>query len=380
MAVSGISSTLNDGPAPTRPLSMPTDSPKLDALRTFAVLAVFVDHFSQIWGSENNGWRVLIELGRMGVLLFFVHTSLVLMFSLERHNRRFGPDRQWSTFMIRRAFRIYPLSVVFVLAVFIFHIPSMDTTLRSVQYEDVGLHGLVVNLALIQNVPNIGAPSIMGVLWSLPWEVQMYAALPFIFLMVRAIRSPYVLLATTIFLFALFNVVHPWEHSALWMFQFVPSFLSGIVAYSFWNRWRPRLPFWAFALVLAGVSVLFMSYSGYAREAMLGLVVGCAIPLAKDPTSKVFNTFCKHIAMYSYGFYLAHVLCTWLAFDAMKSYPLAVQWVTFAVVLVGVPVVAYHGIERPMMQVGAKLATRWQRSSPRFWERFALRPLRSQVD
>src|SRR5512146_1173960 len=74
----------------------------LDLLRTVAVALVFFSHLFMTLKIRFMG-----ELGHLGVLLFFVHTSFVLMMSMERLGLR-GPRLFW-VFMIRRAFRIYPL-------------------------------------------------------------------------------------------------------------------------------------------------------------------------------------------------------------------------------------------------------------------------------
>jgi len=60
-------------------------------------------------------------MGRFGVLIFFVHTSYALMKSLDRMNLR--RNSLFLEFYIRRAFRIYPLSVLCVLAVCAVRVP-----------------------------------------------------------------------------------------------------------------------------------------------------------------------------------------------------------------------------------------------------------------
>ncbi|MCW5872531.1 MAG: acyltransferase, partial [Candidatus Eremiobacteraeota bacterium] len=99
--------------------------PNLDYLRAFAVLCVVGSHWC-----ESMGWLERLsklfggtQLGHTGVLLFFVHTSCVLMMSLER----LPPANGWQTtlrFYVRRAFRIYPLSTVTLCLVLFFHFPS----------------------------------------------------------------------------------------------------------------------------------------------------------------------------------------------------------------------------------------------------------------
>jgi peptidoglycan/LPS O-acetylase OafA/YrhL len=111
--------------------------PNLDLLRACAVLFVLADHtlFSlgvrRIWASDME-W-----LGRLGVLFFFVHTCCVLMSSLERHK---GQGLVWR-FFVRRAFRIYPLSIV---AVLLAMIPPHAPALRAAQW--------LSNLALVQDL------------------------------------------------------------------------------------------------------------------------------------------------------------------------------------------------------------------------------------
>ena len=58
-------------------------------------------------------------LAQQGVLMFFIHTSLVLMMSLER----LGEVRTIQRFYVRRAFRIYPLAVLTVLIALLIRVP-----------------------------------------------------------------------------------------------------------------------------------------------------------------------------------------------------------------------------------------------------------------
>jgi peptidoglycan/LPS O-acetylase OafA/YrhL len=85
------------------------DSPNLDLLRAMAVC---------FWLSAAT-LRVAIgydveAIGRIGVALFFTHTALVLMLSLER-----APAAV--PFFIRRFFRIYPLAMFVVLILALGH-------------------------------------------------------------------------------------------------------------------------------------------------------------------------------------------------------------------------------------------------------------------
>src|SRR4051794_28964153 len=92
----------------------------LDVLRAVAVLCVLADHViiaASPPGNTEWGW-----LGRAGVLIFFVHTALVLMGSLERLG---GTRSGWiSRFYVRRAWRIYPLAVSAILLALALGVPG----------------------------------------------------------------------------------------------------------------------------------------------------------------------------------------------------------------------------------------------------------------
>jgi peptidoglycan/LPS O-acetylase OafA/YrhL len=127
-------------------------------------------------------------IGHWGVIIFFIHTSLVLMFSMERHQLRSDGESLFGSFFARRIFRIYPLSILVVLVIALLRLPVGH--LRSGNFIVVNLSwaGLLSNLALVQDLTH--SESITAVLWSLPYEMRMYLFLPFVFLLARWIRSP----------------------------------------------------------------------------------------------------------------------------------------------------------------------------------------------
>ncbi len=62
-----------------------TDSPNLDFVRAFAVMTVYFGHALQTFHIFQVFRRLTIfDFAQTGVLIFFVHTSLVLMLSLDR--------------------------------------------------------------------------------------------------------------------------------------------------------------------------------------------------------------------------------------------------------------------------------------------------------
>ena len=69
-------------------------SSNLDILRAIAVGAVLLAHLFRFFGNEHLGPFSAWELGISGVLMFFVHTALVLMMLMERMSLANVTDRQ----------------------------------------------------------------------------------------------------------------------------------------------------------------------------------------------------------------------------------------------------------------------------------------------
>src|SRR6476646_7615937 len=80
-------------------------SANLDLLHSFAVTLVVGFHLAKFFNFRFAGLRIT-DFGLLGVMLFFVHTTLVLMFSLERQSARPGAPL-FLPFIVRRCFRIY---------------------------------------------------------------------------------------------------------------------------------------------------------------------------------------------------------------------------------------------------------------------------------
>src|SRR5580704_451120 len=102
-------------------------SSNLDALRALAVTLVLVDHLivTVAPAYSRTPWgRSVIHLGTLGVLMFFIHTSIVLMMSLARIEAD-GAPRPIARFYLRRVLRIYPLSIVIILLIMALHIPPV---------------------------------------------------------------------------------------------------------------------------------------------------------------------------------------------------------------------------------------------------------------
>ena len=107
-------------------------SANLDVLRAIAVVLVFAQHLAKRNYVETFAWMPTASWGLFGVLLFFVHTCLVLMYSMERSHLTGWPLLK--NFITRRVFRIYPLSILAVLTALALHLDSDINGIRGLSH------------------------------------------------------------------------------------------------------------------------------------------------------------------------------------------------------------------------------------------------------
>ncbi|HTA42727.1 MAG TPA: acyltransferase [Bryobacteraceae bacterium] len=331
------------------------ESSNLDFLRATAVLFVGISHL----GRTFHWIPVSITiLGQWGVLMFFLHTSTVLMMSLDR--MAFKGWRLFASFYTRRVFRIYPLSIACIVAVLASRIPTAPWELP---FHRPSLRGLVSNLGLIMNFT--GSPLITVPLWSLPYEIQMYLVLPLLFLCLKAFDS----VKAAIFIWLTGTILcdlalRTGSHTVF--IPGVPCFLAGVVAYRMRKSVKtPKLSFsvWT-AAVLAVTAVVIspltfhlgISWDKNHQAWSLCLLLGVLVALCKETHVPWLKQASHTIAKYSYGIYLTQVPVMFVAFVWLGWLPMAVRWIAFAILAASLPVLAYHSIERPMIVFGGRLA------------------------
>jgi peptidoglycan/LPS O-acetylase OafA/YrhL len=314
-----------------------------------AVLSVFFAHLHDIVTHHQS--EVSWHFGQMGVLIFFVHTSLVLLQSMERLG--LAGHALFSTFYVRRWFRIYPLSIFCVICAYAFNLAPDFNQLAHMW----NLKELLANLSLTQNL--FYADSMVGGLWTLPLEVQMYIALPVLFVVFRnrPVGSLFALWIVTIPI----ALVQPRISGRLDVVGFVPCFLGGVLAWRISHIVKPKLPEWSWPFGFAAVCPVWMVAS---RESNMlyrwgfCLVLGCTIPWFRQIDWNWLTVPAKLVARYSYGIYLSHIALMMLCFRELPLQNRAGIWVAFVALAVGTPIAMYHLLEHPMIIIGQKLTGR----------------------
>jgi peptidoglycan/LPS O-acetylase OafA/YrhL len=335
--------------------------PNLDLLRALAVLLVVADHVLETIDPRVDAAFSPLDwhLGRLGVLLFFVHTSLVLMQSLARTPAR--GSKLFAHFYVRRVFRIYPLSVFCVAIVLGFGVPRAAWEAPG----HVWSYGTVLsNLLLTQNLTY--SPSVLAPMWSLPYEMQMYVALPFLFVLMHRASIGAVALGGWVaaVLAALVQPLVP-GFTRLDVAQFGPCFLAGVVAYAGLLRVSPRLPSWSWPVILLSLVAAYLAValnSAVMHPRWLGWIycalVGLLIPCFHQISSPALVVTSHLLAKYSYGIYLFHLVALWIAFGVLPVMSVWQSAAVAALLCMLLAIGAHHLIEKPFINLGGRVARR----------------------
>jgi peptidoglycan/LPS O-acetylase OafA/YrhL len=336
--------------------------PNLDFMRAVAVICVVLRHLTSVLPIPSTWWFQPQALGIFGVLLFFVHTSLVLMMSLERQ-QRLGDTVTWRfycSFLLRRFFRIYPLSVLAVLLTYCYIVftPSQSTDVPGI-IARVDNSALVANLLLVQDLAH--RDSLIAPLWSLPAEVQMYLVLPLLYLVTRSRGWKGILFViwplSVAIAVACAKLDLPFTGG-----RYAPCFVAGVLCFTLVGR--PRgLPFWLFPIAILGSLAAYMAaYARVGMQAGLGIFVtlglACAIPSFARLRSVCLKKVSHAIAKYSYGIYLFHVPCIWLTFGKLAFLGPLGSAVSLIVAVGLTSFAAFRLVEDPMIRLGQTFSAR----------------------
>lgn len=329
------------------------ENPNLDVMRSVAVLFVVSGHLALFFGVRPRYFPAP-TLGHWGVLMFFVHTSYVLILSLKRQQERRPQQPLFGSFMLRRIFRIAPLATIVILAIVLFKLPVAHLHNRQFQGISLTPGGVLANLLFIQDLTHTDSPE--APLWSLPYEMQMYLVLPLLYILVRRFSSAAPMLAcwiaTSVLCYFCLRVDNrePFD-----MLAYVPCFLAGVGAYGLLHiphrRWHFAI--WPATLIVCSVCYAWRPSIPVSWACCLALAI--AIARCTAMTHGLVSRASHLVARYSYGIYLTHFICIWLAFVAFGALPLILRFVVFAVLGVGLPLALYHLVESPMISWGTRL-------------------------
>jgi peptidoglycan/LPS O-acetylase OafA/YrhL len=195
-------------------------------------------------------------------------------------------------------------------------------------------------------------------MWSLPYELQMYLFLPWLFLWIRPARLIFRAAAAWTFSVAVALLFLRYDPNPN-LFLYIPCFMPGVLAYQLQRTVRPRIPAFLWPLLVAALSAFFLAGASgeqWLKKWFACLLLGLAIPIFKPITARWLVAASHEIAKYSYGIYLSHFFAIWFAFQYLGNHGASQKIAIFLFLAAALPFLFYHAIEAPMIQRGKDLA------------------------
>jgi peptidoglycan/LPS O-acetylase OafA/YrhL len=292
------------------------------------------------------------DLGKIGVLLFFLLSGMVIPYSL------FKSEQPVQRFVIGRFFRLYPLywlSIALILLLKTVLIPVNWTT-------------ILVNYTMFQQF--VGLPDINPVAWTLQIELIFYGvcALLFAFGALKSYRANLVVIGA-LWLLSLLLAVFRMEFSAKAPIA-VPMGLSLMLIGYLWRKWLLKeecIPGWVM-LALGGVYCLLIpvvSLMGYGELGWMYLTTYLLAPLLFILLTTVVRLRLAgllFLGRISYSLYLLHgVVGAYLLprlvpllkpFYSQSSLFLLLPCLLSFGVSTLISAAAYYGVEIPCIRLG----------------------------
>lgn len=149
----------------------------LDALRGLAVGLVLLQHVGeQLFPAVRQLSETGVQLGQLGVMVFFLSSGFIIPASLERNRGGAGRKAALAAFWRGRFFRLYPLYWVSLGGALLLTASGAPTGAAS-----MGSGDWLANTTMVQGLA--GAPNALGLYWTLAYEMVFYVALSGLFLL-----------------------------------------------------------------------------------------------------------------------------------------------------------------------------------------------------
>ena len=278
----------------------------LTGLRGYSALAVFLIH------SGGGGLRSLgdfaykwVDLGKYGVISFFVLSALTLAISISR-SKKFS----YSHYLLRRFARIFPM---YSLVIIVFWwLGGLDTYQKLFGVPARDVYDLFTHLTFLNLWDERYQTTIIGVEWTVPIEMWTYLIIPPLFFFLDRSSNQ---LKWGVFLAAVVLAwVDPYWHKdsygAHWAIEsYLFCFVGGIVAYTYVDKVNlsSRKADVIVAIILTGA--LFPVGAGRTLDLWFTVLVMALILVLPHTrhTRWIFeNRLIVFIGNISFSFYLLH--------------------------------------------------------------------------
>ncbi|MBB3358162.1 MULTISPECIES: acyltransferase [unclassified Novosphingobium] len=362
----------------------------IDSLRGFAALSVALHHLQV--GSHIYFWHY-VRNSFLFVEFFFVLSGFVIACAYQDkiHNQQ-----DFKIFAIKRIARVWPLHLV-MLAAFL----CAETTLYILSHkialplarppfsENRTLSGVPANFFLLNGFLPIPGSEWNGPSWSISVELVSYVLFALILLLAkRHVR----LCQFAAIALGLAWLIHADGEPGFYAFlpRCIYSFFIGVALWNYRGTFSgiPATPFQIVAIAAAFAMLTFgAGYGLFMVGPIVFLFVIAAVSFEDGAVAKLLKKpFCLFLGRTSYSIYMVHFFIAFVVANVLKvvakllhspavvpgtelatikQSPFIMDGVTvlYLVVIVTVARYAYRLVERPGMELGARLASRVRRPS-----------------
>lgn len=328
----------------------------LDGLRGVAVGLVLLQHIGELcFPAVREFTTGTLQLGQLGVTVFFLCSGFIIPASLERSGREPGRRPALRAFWISRAFRLYPMYWLSLAAA-----AGLVTVGRYAPEESLSAGHWLANAALLQ-LP-AGAPHALDLYWTLAFEMVFYTLVSGLFLLGWHRRSVLVSLAASGVCLTAAVAAQPLlgRPAPLGLFCLATMFLGTVVHR--WHGGQVRLRTLACCGVTTGVAgaALLASSGGAGTPGVIPMltawlaayvIFGMGLALRHRATP----SWLRRLGTISYSVYLVQALVL-IAVPALPSSALtAVLWTGL---VIGLSELTFRTVEQPAVRLGRQIASR----------------------
>ena len=210
----------------------------IEVLRAYAIAITVIAHLN-ILIPQWYGVTAYFWLGG-GVDLFFCISGFLIAGTLMRSSQSIGFVRYASSFLVKRAFRLWPAAILWA-TVTLFISESFDVA-RTFGPQDLVLQSWIYGILNIENIHiwmigNAEHPTPIWHYWSLSLEEQFYLLLPATLYFVKDKRF----LIAPILAFALYQTltIRPW--GTIWWFTRSDALLYGVTIAILWQYYPDQI-------------------------------------------------------------------------------------------------------------------------------------------
>ncbi len=356
--------------------------PNLNGLRFIAACFVMINHTEQlkVFYDLSDGVQLqsIKNIGKLGVVLFFVLSGFLITYLLLSEERSFGKIHV-KKFYIRRLLRIAPLYALAIILVYFviqnvsfLEIPKMQNPIKDNFYPTLILHALFL--------PNV-ATAIYGFLpyiaqaWSIGTEEQSYVLWPLLLKWFKKNRLV-LMIGIIVFYFVVKVVLRltflsiPYQEiiSKFWAhFNIDTIAVGGLFAVLLFQKHKllkliiNQKTFYSTLLVtvpllLIGVKIPFLHFFTYA--CLFGIII---INLAANKNLKkvLEGRVINYLGQISYGIYIYHFMVLIPVLIFASKFNIKTNWIIYPLLFIGtigISSLSYHYFEAIFLRFKTKFS------------------------